>query len=76
MTLLGLGLHLSGRSVGDPSVWQVSDEAREFMARSSEAWGTAYEASGAPADAVAAAVRGTTRFYVPEKIAGHSLSGE
>ena len=45
--------------------WQGSDEARAFAARSSEAWGEAYGASGAPADTVASAVRATTAFYAP-----------
>ncbi|OEU96027.1 polyketide cyclase, partial [Streptomyces abyssalis] len=67
MGLLGLGLHLRGESVGDPSEWEATDEAREFMTRSSEAWGTAYETSGAPADVAAAAVAGTTAFYAPPR---------
>lgn len=65
--LLGLGLHLAGGRIEDPSAWEASDEARECMTRSSEAWGEAYRASGAPEDVAAAAVRGTTGFYVPER---------
>ncbi|MFC4495381.1 SRPBCC family protein [Streptomyces ovatisporus] len=65
--VLGLGLHLRGGSIGDPSAWEATDEAREFMTRSSEAWGAAYESSGAPAEAVASAVRATTGFYAPER---------
>ncbi|MGW1887095.1 SRPBCC family protein [Streptomyces sp. NPDC001970] len=67
LSVLGLGLHLRGGSIGDPSEWEASDEARECMARSSEAWGAAYGASGAPADVVAAAVQATTAFYAPPK---------
>lgn len=65
--LLGLGLHLRGDSIGDPSAWEATDEARECMTRSSEKWGAAYGASGAPADVVEAAVRNTTGFYVAEQ---------
>jgi uncharacterized protein YndB with AHSA1/START domain len=67
LMMLGLGLHLSGDTIDDLAAWQESDEAREFMTRSSEAWGEAYGASGAPSDVVAAAVRGTTGFYAPER---------
>jgi uncharacterized protein YndB with AHSA1/START domain len=67
LTALGLGLQLRGGPIGDLAAWRESDEAREFMTRSSEAWGAAYEASGAPADVVAVAVQATTGFYVPEQ---------
>jgi len=67
LTALGLGLHLRRGPTGDLAAWRESDEAREFMTRSSEAWGAAYEASGAPSDVVEAAVRGTTGFYVPPR---------
>ncbi len=64
--LLGLGLYLEGNMIDDLSAWQATDEARAFMTRSSEAWGVAYRASGAPADEVAAAVSATTEGYAPE----------
>jgi uncharacterized protein YndB with AHSA1/START domain len=64
LTALGLGLHLRGGPIEDLAAWRESDEAREFMTRSSAAWGAAYEASGAPADVASAAVRSTTSFYV------------
>jgi uncharacterized protein YndB with AHSA1/START domain len=67
LMMLDLGLHLSGDTIDDLAAWQESDEAREFMTRSSEAWGEAYGASGAPSDVVAAAVRSTTGFYAPER---------
>ena len=67
--LLGLGLYLAGEPSGPEMAekWQYSDEARDFMTRSSGAWGTAYAASGAPEDTVAAAVDATTGFYVPAR---------
>ncbi|MGW7364979.1 SRPBCC family protein [Streptomyces sp. NPDC054841] len=67
LTVLGLGLYLKGREIGPAGAeaWQMTDEAREFMTRSSAAWGAAYRASGASADAVAAAVGATTAFYAP-----------
>ena len=70
MGLLGLTLHLrGGESVGDPIAWQVSDEGREFATRSSAAWGTANEASGADPAAAATAVANTTAFYAPDPAA-------
>ncbi|MGW3956958.1 SRPBCC family protein [Streptomyces sp. NPDC004752] len=67
--LLGLGLHLRGAGIGPggAAAWEATDEARTYLTRSSEAWGRAYAASGAPADAVAAAVSATTAFYVPPR---------
>jgi uncharacterized protein YndB with AHSA1/START domain len=64
--LLGLGLHVRGASVGDPTAWQLSDEGREFATQSSNAWGEAYLASGADAEEVARAVRESTAFYAPD----------
>lgn len=65
LTLLGLGLHLQGGSIGDPKTWETSPEARAFMTRSAKLWGEAHLASGADPAEVAAAVEGTTAFYVP-----------
>lgn len=64
--LLGLSLHLHGGSVGDPVAWQLSDEGREFAARSSLAWGAAHEAAGADSAVAARAVANTTAFYAPD----------
>ena len=64
--LLGLGLHLGGGSVGDPTAWQLSDEGRSFATRSSEAWGAASAAAGADAETVARNVASTNGFYAPE----------
>jgi hypothetical protein len=47
--------------------WQVSDEGRDFFARSSAAWGAANEAAGADPAAAARAVANTTEFYAPER---------
>jgi uncharacterized protein YndB with AHSA1/START domain len=66
---LGLALHLTGGSVGDPQAWQVSDEGREFNTRSSEAWGDAYRTYGADPEAVATAVANSTAFYAPDPTA-------
>jgi uncharacterized protein YndB with AHSA1/START domain len=64
--LLGLELHLSGGSVGDPLAWQVSDEGRDFNTRSSEAWGAASRAAGADPETAARNVANTTQFYAPD----------
>jgi uncharacterized protein YndB with AHSA1/START domain len=64
--LLGLSLHLSGGSVGDPIAWQLSDEGCDFNTRSSEAWGAASEAAGADPAEVASMVANTTQFYAPD----------
>jgi uncharacterized protein YndB with AHSA1/START domain len=66
MGLLGLSLHLTGGSVGDPFAWQVSDEGRAFATRSSAAWGKANRAAGADPEVAAQAVANTTAFYAPE----------
>lgn len=64
--LFGLGLHLAGGSIDNPDEWQQSAEAKEFMARSSQAWGAAYQASGAEAAVAESAVKQTTAFYTGE----------
>lgn len=64
--LLGLALRLSGRSVGDPTAWQLSADGPEFATRGSVAWGAANEAAGASPKAAATAVANTTAFYAPE----------
>lgn len=67
--LLGLTLHLRGRSVDDPVAWQMSAEGREFFKRSSAAWGEANRAAGADPEAAARAVANTTAFYAPDPTA-------
>ncbi len=66
MGLLGLSLHLSGGSVGDPMAWQMSEEGRDFATRSSEAWGAANAAAGADPAAAERAAANTTAFYAPD----------
>ena len=65
--LIGLGLHLAGGGKKvDPqevAAWSASDEGREFMTRSSEAWRDASIAAGTdPAAAEAAAARTTAAY--------------
>jgi uncharacterized protein YndB with AHSA1/START domain len=69
LTLLGLGLHLSGGAIeeAEREAWQQSAEARDFMTRSSNAWGEAHLASGASRDEVESCVANTTKAYVPEQ---------
>lgn len=64
--LLGLTLHLRNEAIGDPIVWQTSDEGRAFNRRSATAWGEAHRASGADPAAVARGVAGTIGFYAPD----------
>ena len=64
--LLGLALHLSGGSVGDPIAWQSSDEGRDFNTRSSQAWGPPSIAAGEDPAAVGTMVANTTQFYAPD----------
>jgi uncharacterized protein YndB with AHSA1/START domain len=64
--MLGLALHLRGGSIEDPIAWQVSAEGRDYMTRSSEAWGKAYRTAGADVDTAARAVANTTQFYAPD----------
>lgn len=66
LTLLGLGMHLRGEVIEDPQAWEGTPEARQFIVESSGAWGAAFEASGATAAEVAAAIEHTTAFYAPE----------
>jgi hypothetical protein len=66
MGLLGLTLHLTGGTVGDPIAWQVSAEGREFATRSSQAWGAANLAAGADPEIVARGIENTIAFYAPE----------
>ena len=67
LALLGLFLYLStGRDrPEDPGAWAGSPDAREFITRSSEAWGTANLQAGASEAEAAAAAAETTAFYLP-----------
>jgi uncharacterized protein YndB with AHSA1/START domain len=68
LALLGLFLHLSKGGASrpdDPVAWMMSTEGREYVTRSSDAWGDAYREAGAPEAEAAAAVAETTAFYAP-----------
>lgn len=66
---LGVGLYVylsTGRKLpGDPAAWAASPQAREFIARSSEAWGEAFRQAGASDADVASAAAETTAAYAP-----------
>lgn len=62
--LYGLAEYLGGEDF-DENAWQHTPEAKDFLTRSSQAWGEAHLASGASPDVVAAAVEATTNFYAP-----------
>ena len=66
LTLLGLTNHLAGQEFENRENWESTPEAREFMTRSSEAWGDALRAAGTPEDVAAEMVRNTTAAYVPD----------
>ena len=64
--LMGLGLHLaSGESVNpeDVAAWSASDEGRQFMTMSSQAWCDASIAAGTDPNAAAEAAARTTAAY-------------
>jgi uncharacterized protein YndB with AHSA1/START domain len=66
LSLLGLALHVTSGAAVDPAqvrAWQASDEAREFMRDSSDAWCDADIAGGTPADVARAAADRTTAAY-------------
>lgn len=67
LALLGLSTHLAGAPQIDESTFHQTDEGRRAITASSQAWGRAYAAAGAPPDQVAAAVAATTAFYAPEE---------
>ena len=64
--LLGLARHLGGGSALDPQAWPSSPEGRDFLTRSSEAWGAANRAAGADPESAARGVANTITFYVPD----------
>jgi uncharacterized protein YndB with AHSA1/START domain len=72
LALLGLFLYLSTEHErpGDPDAWVKSPEAREFITRSSQAWGAAFRQAGASEAEAASAVAETTAFYAPPLPAG------
>jgi uncharacterized protein YndB with AHSA1/START domain len=64
--VMGLGQHLSSGAAVDreaAAAWVASDAGREFIARSSAAWGEAHAAAGADADEARAAADRTAAAY-------------
>ena len=64
--LMGLAAHLSSGEAVDPgefAAWSESEEGRDFMAQSSEAWSRASVAAGTDPHEAAAAAGRTTAFY-------------
>lgn len=67
LALLGLFMYLSKGTdrPEDPVAWTTSPDGREYVTRSSEAWGAAYRQAGASEAEAASAVAATTAFYTP-----------
>ena len=63
--LLGLALHLTGGEKVDEQHFHETPEGREFIIRSSRAWGEAFQAAGATPDQVSATTAATTAFDAP-----------
>jgi len=66
LSLLGLALYLTSGTALDPAqtqAWQDSDEAKDFMRSSSDAWCDADIAGGTPTDVARAAADRTTEAY-------------
>ena len=63
--VLGLELHLQGREseIADREAWPFTEEGREFMRLSSEAWGEASRAAGEDEETVARNVANSFAFY-------------
>jgi uncharacterized protein YndB with AHSA1/START domain len=64
--MLGLTRHLASRASVDPAAfmaWSASDEGKQFVMLSSDAWRDASIAAGTPAAAARAAAERTTAFY-------------
>jgi uncharacterized protein YndB with AHSA1/START domain len=64
----GLALHLASGASVDPAeamAWTASADGKQFIARSSQAWGSASIAAGTDPAAAQAAADRTTAFYTP-----------
>ncbi len=64
----GLAVHLASGKRVDPAeamAWTASEEGRQFIAHSSEAWANASVAAGTEQAAAHAAAERTTAFYTP-----------
>ncbi|MFI2781692.1 SRPBCC family protein [Streptomyces sp. ALB3] len=68
LALLGLGWHLAGGGLSpeDAAQWQLSSEAKAFVARSGEEWGRAFAASGADPETVTATTVAAVAAYIGE----------
>jgi uncharacterized protein YndB with AHSA1/START domain len=67
LTLVGLGRHLSTGIAADrkeAAAWLVSEEGKDFVRQSSEAWGQASIAAGTDQAAAQDQARRTTAFYL------------
>ncbi|WP_336207012.1 SRPBCC family protein [Nonomuraea sp. LPB2021202275-12-8] len=65
LALLGLSMHLTGGMIPDHDRMHETEEGRQFITESSQAWGEAFLAAGATAEHAAAATKATTAFYAP-----------
>jgi uncharacterized protein YndB with AHSA1/START domain len=68
LTLMGLGRYLASgpNNPQQAAVWAASDEGKDFMRRSSDAWGRASIAGGTDEQAALAAATNASAFYAPE----------
>jgi uncharacterized protein YndB with AHSA1/START domain len=68
LSLWSLELHLAGKefTAEERAGFESTPEAREFLTRSSQAWGEVHRGTGAAEAQVAAATEATTKFYVPD----------
>lgn len=70
MSLLGLGEHIRSRAALPPEAsteWLGTENYKEFVRASSQAWRLADIASGKPADAATQAAANTVDFYTGEQ---------
>jgi hypothetical protein len=70
--LLGLAGHLESSKSADPSevqAWSASEEGKQFMTLSSQAWGKASIAGGTEPGMARAAAERTTAFYTGTSVA-------
>ena len=77
LPLIALAVHLRGEAVDRAAsmAWMRTPTARDFFAKSSEAWGAALLASGATAAEAASAVAETTAFYTGQRTVTRDPAG-
>lgn len=66
LALLGLYQLLTQGRTADPVAWPASDEGKDFISRSAEAWGRADIGSGTDTTVALAAAQRTAAFYTGE----------